>query len=97
WLFRLADTVDYTYAGIDRRNLPAATAGRAVISGTSPHRGLHIQVGRPLPDLAAAIGRLPDAERVASGVEVLPTRVPLANLAGTARLTTRPWLIPVAM
>jgi S-DNA-T family DNA segregation ATPase FtsK/SpoIIIE len=99
WLFRLADTIDYTYAGIDRRNVPAATPGRAVVTGTSPHRGLHIQVGRPLPGLAEAVaqiaGRRPDAARVAHAIAVLPTRVAFAELGGAARITDRPWVIPV--
>ena len=97
WLFRLADAYDYVSAGVDRKNLPAKTAGRAVVAQT----GLHIQVGIPTPSLADAVaeiaGRLPDAQRVATTIGVLPREVSLADLDAAAELSGDLWIIPIGM
>jgi DNA segregation ATPase FtsK/SpoIIIE, S-DNA-T family len=94
WLFRLADPYDYVSAGLDRRDVPPAIAGRAVMA----HNGLQIQVGMPAPSFTDAVEavnvRYPQASRVASPIGVLPERVSLASLQAVAQLSEEPWRIP---
>ena len=94
WLFRMADPYDYVTAGLNRRNIPPAVAGRAVIA----QHGLQIQVGLPSPSVADAArdvaARHPGAQRVAPAIGVLPEALSLASLRATSDLSGEPWRIP---
>ena len=96
WLFRLTDAYDYVGAGVKRTNLPASTPGRAVVAST----GLHIQVGWPAPDLAAAAAAVASrtpAARVADMIGVLPDAVAVATLRHAVTIAPGLWSLPVGI
>ena len=97
WLFRLPDPYDYVSAGLARRNVPAAIAGRAVMAPS----GLQIQVGQPTPSVAAAVSevaaRWPAAVRRVHPIGLLPAEVSFASLGATSRLSGEPWHIPIGV
>ena len=95
WLYRLAESSDYSSVGLTMRHLPRATPGRAVMVETKQQ----IQVGRPSPTIPAAVvavaGHYPAGSRRAAPIGVLPARVGLEELGEVARLDREPWLIPI--
>ncbi|MEA2233928.1 MAG: segregation ATPase FtsK/SpoIIIE, family [Solirubrobacteraceae bacterium] len=94
WLFRLPDPYDYVSAGLARRNVPAAIAGRAVMAQS----GLQIQVGQPTPSVTAVVaqvaGRWPAAAGPPNPIAVLPAEVSFASLGVTSHVSSEPWRIP---
>jgi S-DNA-T family DNA segregation ATPase FtsK/SpoIIIE len=97
WLFRLPDAHDYAAAGLTRKHMPQAVAGRAVMSP----EGLQIQVGRPQPSVADAVdsiaARYAHEPRRARGIGALPAHVPLGSLRGRSELSGEPWRIPIGV
>jgi S-DNA-T family DNA segregation ATPase FtsK/SpoIIIE len=95
WLFRLAESSDYSTVGLTMRHVPRATPGRAVMVETKQQ----IQVGRPSPSIPAAVAevaaRYPIGSRRAAAIGVLPARVSLEELCEVARLDREPVLIPI--
>ncbi|MEA2614964.1 MAG: segregation ATPase FtsK/SpoIIIE, family [Chloroflexota bacterium] len=96
-LLRLSDSQDYSAFGITRRQVPRFTPGRALITETAQV----VQVARPSPSLAAAVGATaaaaPVATRPIPGVGVLPDQVPVIAVAPAARLGAPPWFIPLGV
>jgi DNA segregation ATPase FtsK/SpoIIIE, S-DNA-T family len=94
WLFRLPDPYDYVSLGLDRKDVPRATPGRAVTA----ERGVQIQVAQATPSFeAVAAGvaeRYAGATPVARPIRALPTEV---SLEAVARVHEEPWRIPVGV
>lgn len=104
WLFRLADVSDYSFVGLNKKHVPHATPGRAVMVTTKQQ----IQLGLPSPsvgDAASAVaGRYRKGQRRgrkearrAAPIGVLPERVSLDDLGEKAKLDEEPWLIPIGI
>jgi S-DNA-T family DNA segregation ATPase FtsK/SpoIIIE len=94
WLFRLPDQFDYVQAGLARKDVPPAIAGRMVVAPD----GLQAQVGLALPDAATVAASIyPGAARVATPIGVLPSAVTVAELPGRAELGPEPWRIPLGV
>jgi S-DNA-T family DNA segregation ATPase FtsK/SpoIIIE len=94
WLFRLPDQFDYIQAGLARKDVPPAIAGRMVVAPA----GLQAQVGLPLPDAATVAAAIhPGAARVATRIGVLPSAVTVAELPDRAELAAEPWRIPLGI
>jgi S-DNA-T family DNA segregation ATPase FtsK/SpoIIIE len=97
WLFRLPDPHDYAAAGLTRKHMPQAVAGRAVMSP----EGLQIQVARPGPSLADAIAsiaaRYGHEPRRARRIDALPAHVALPSLGAAPVLSGEPWQIPIGI
>jgi S-DNA-T family DNA segregation ATPase FtsK/SpoIIIE len=96
-LFRLSDLNDYGMFGIRRWQVPPFTPGRAMVAETRQV----IQVGRPQPNLAAAVAAVAaaagPATRPPAAIEALPVRVSLARILDAAKLDAVPLLVPVGV
>jgi S-DNA-T family DNA segregation ATPase FtsK/SpoIIIE len=97
WLFRLPDAHDYAAAGLTRKHMPQAVAGRAVMSP----EGLQIQVARPGMSVADAVASIAaryghEAGR-ARRIDALPAHVALRSLNAIPELSGEPWRIPIGV
>lgn len=95
WVFRLADSYDYSTLGIRGKTVPAAVPGRCV--STTKLLQMHIATpGRGLQDaVREAAARWQDLPGKPEVIGVLPDDVPSAELAPLTDLSGEPWLIPV--
>lgn len=97
WLFRLADTYDYSSLGVRGKQIPAALPGRCV----DPRNSLQMHVATPGIGLEAAVqrvaGRWEHAPAKPAAIRRLPAAVSLAELDVRPRLDGEPWQIPVGM
>jgi DNA segregation ATPase FtsK/SpoIIIE, S-DNA-T family len=92
---RLSDSVDYTGFGLPRRAPAGVPPGRAFLAGTT----VSVQIGRPVPGVAAAVASQPappDAARP-PGIGTLPSDVPLDRLVPSVALRADTWLVPVGI
>ncbi|HIY94204.1 MAG TPA: FHA domain-containing protein [Candidatus Rothia avicola] len=97
WLFRLADTYDYSIQGVKGKDLPAAFPGRCVSVATL----LQTHVATPDIPLGEATERVqqqwagyqPKAEVIGQ----LPEHVSVSELGASAQFTVEPWRIPVGV
>jgi S-DNA-T family DNA segregation ATPase FtsK/SpoIIIE len=96
WLFRLPDPYDYVQVGLGRKDVPAATPGRMVVTPGA----LQAQVGLPLPSAAemvvAVAGKYPAATRYAARIGVLSVSVSVDALP-TPDLAGEPWRLPLGI
>lgn len=97
WVFRLADSYDYSTLGIRGKTVPAAVPGRCVSTTTllqmhiaTPDRGLEDAVR----EATARYEQLPGKPDV---IGTLPDDVPSIELARLADLSREPLLIPVGV
>ncbi|SDU78575.1 DNA segregation ATPase FtsK/SpoIIIE, S-DNA-T family [Arcanobacterium phocae] len=97
WLFRLADSYDYSLAEIARDNHPAPLPGRYVdaLRSHQAHIGLAQDAQRSIEEINKSWG-LEYAHRPLL-VQKLPTFVEPTLLADYARIGTEPWNIPIGM
>jgi DNA segregation ATPase FtsK/SpoIIIE, S-DNA-T family len=97
WLFRLADTYDYSSLGIRGKDIPAALPGRCV----DPRTSLQMHVATPGIGVEAAVDRVRrhwvHASAKTPAIRRLPSSVTLPELGVEPRLEAEPWLIPVGM
>ncbi|MBD7996267.1 FHA domain-containing protein [Arthrobacter sp. Sa2CUA1] len=97
WLFRLADTYDYSSLGVRGKQIPAALPGRCV----DPRTSLQMHVATPAIGMPAAVERVREAWAHApakpAAIRRLPSDVTLAELGVEPRLEGEPWLIPVGV
>jgi S-DNA-T family DNA segregation ATPase FtsK/SpoIIIE len=97
WLFRLADTYDYSSLGIRGKDIPAVLPGRCV----DPRTSLQMHVATPGIGVEAAVDRVRrhwvHASAKAPAIRRLPSSVTLPELGVEPRLEAEPWLIPVGM
>lgn len=97
WLFRLADTYDYSSLGVRAKHVPAALPGRCV----DPRTSLQMHVATPGIGLEAAVDRVRqgwgDAPAKTTAIRSLPTNVTMADLGVKPQLETEPWHIPVGI
>jgi DNA segregation ATPase FtsK/SpoIIIE, S-DNA-T family len=97
WLFRLPDAYDYVALGLNARDVPSPTPGRAVMAAD----GVHIQLGEARPSLgeaaAAVAGRFADATPAAAPIRVLPAELTLASLDGRSTVREEPWRIAIGL
>jgi S-DNA-T family DNA segregation ATPase FtsK/SpoIIIE len=96
WILRLADPADARSFGVSPARLVDVAAGRAVIAET----GLEIQIGRPVPSLAAAVDTVAATWAGHAGgpqpVGVLPAVVSVSALPPPSA-DSRPWSMPVGI
>ncbi len=97
WLFRLADTYDYSSLGVRGKDVPAPLPGRCV----DPRNSLQMHVATPGVGIAAAVEQVrrswAQAPAKAPAIRRLPVSVTLQELAVPARLDAEPWLVPVGL
>nr|WP_237686739.1 FtsK/SpoIIIE domain-containing protein [Arthrobacter jiangjiafuii] len=97
WLFRLADTYDYSSLGVRGKQIPAELPGRCV----DPRTKLQMHVATPAVGVEAAVEQVRQswahAPAKTSAIRRLPTDVTLAELGVEPRLAAEPWLVPVGM
>ncbi|XTR53037.1 hypothetical protein ACOM2C_07780 [Pseudarthrobacter sp. So.54] len=97
WLFRLADTYDYSSLGVRGKEIPAPLPGRCV----DPRTSLQMHVATPGVGMAAAVGRVRQrwahVPAKTAAIRRLPGKVTLPELGVGARLEGEPWLIPVGL
>lgn len=97
WLYRLADTYDYSSLGIRGKAVPAPLPGRCVDPATKQQ----MHVATPAIGLPAAIGRIRqtwhDAAAKTPAIGVLPDDVTLEALGVEPHLDGEPWRIPVGL
>ncbi|MCC3273641.1 FHA domain-containing protein [Arthrobacter zhangbolii] len=97
WLFRLADTYDYSSLGIRGKAIPAPLPGRCV----DPRNTLQMHVATPAVGIAAAVERVRqiwgDVPAKAPAIRRLPSDITLEELGARPQLEGEPWLIPVGM
>ena len=97
WLFRLADTYDYSSLGVRGKEIPAAFPGRCV----DPRTSLQMHVATPGIGMVAAVDRVRQrwAHVPAKNAMVrrLPTQVTLPELGVEPQLEGEPWRIPVGV
>ena len=97
WLYRLAESSDYSSVGLARKHIPRATPGRAVMVETKQQ----IQVGAPAGSWGDTVkevaGRYPSGSRRAAPIGVLPSAVFLDELAAGTQLEGEPWLVPIGL
>lgn len=97
WLFRLADTYDYSSLGVRGKAIPAPLPGRCV----DPRNTLQMHVATPAVGLAAAVEKVrqgwADAPVKAPAIRRLPSSITLAEIGAEPRLEGEPWLLPVGM
>ncbi|MBG6224936.1 S-DNA-T family DNA segregation ATPase FtsK/SpoIIIE [Arthrobacter sp. CAN_A2] len=97
WLFRLADTYDYSSLGVRGKQIPAALPGRCV----DPRTSLQMHVATPGIGVAAAVDRLRQSRAhtpaKARAIRRLPADVTLQELGVEPRLEDEPWRIPIGL
>jgi S-DNA-T family DNA segregation ATPase FtsK/SpoIIIE len=97
WLFRLADTYDYSSLGVRGKAIPAAFPGRCV----DPRTSLQMHVATPGIGMVAAVDRVRQrwahVPAKSAAVRRLPTKVTLQELSVEPQLEGEPWLIPVGV
>jgi len=97
WLFRLADTYDYSSLGVRGKQIPAPVPGRCV----DPRNSLQMHVATPGIGLEAAVERVcrdwAHTPAKAAAIRRLPTHLTLDQLGVAPQLEGEPWLIPVGM
>ena len=97
WLFRLADTYDYSSLGVRGKEIPAPLPGRCV----DPRTALQMHVATPGIGMAAAVEQVrqgwAQAPAKAPAIRRLPSNVTLQELAVEPRLDAEPWLVPVGL
>ena len=97
WIYRLADTYDYSSFGIKGKDIPAVVAGRCVDSTAL----LQMQIATPALGLAGAIdaaaGQWDHVPAKADVIGTLPDVVDVAQLAEHAVMTAEPHRIPVGL
>lgn len=97
WIYRLADTYDYSSFGIKGKTVPAAIPGRCVDTTmllqmhiATPDRGVEAAV-------AEAAARWADAPAKPEAIGTLPDTVPALDLLPHVRLTGEPIRLPVGV
>ncbi|WP_434995859.1 FtsK/SpoIIIE domain-containing protein [Arthrobacter sp. Ld5] len=97
WLFRLADTYDYSSLGVRGKQIPAPLAGRCV----DPRTALQMHVATPGVGVPAAVERVrqswADAPAKSRAIRRLPADVTLQDLGVGPQLESEPWRIPLGM
>ncbi|WP_146364087.1 FtsK/SpoIIIE domain-containing protein [Arthrobacter yangruifuii] len=97
WLFRLADTYDYSSLGVRGKQIPAELPGRCV----DPRTKLQMHVATPGIGLEAAVDRVrqswAEAPAKTPAIRRLPGNVTMPELGVKPKLDSEPWLIPVGM
>ena len=97
WLYRLAESSDYSSVGLGHKHVPRATPGRAVMVEAKQQ----IQVGTPAGSWTEAVAGVaagyPSGSRRAAPIGVLPSHVLLDELGAVAQLEREPWSIPVGL
>ena len=97
WLFRLADTYDYSSLGVRGKNIPAALPGRCV----DPRTSLQMHVATPGIGVEAAVDRVRQswahAPAKTAAIRRLPAEVTMLELGVKPQLEAEPWLIPVGI
>ncbi|MHA7219107.1 FtsK/SpoIIIE domain-containing protein [Arthrobacter sp. MDT1-48-3] len=97
WLFRLADTYDYSSLGVRGKQIPAALPGRCV----DPRTALQMHVATPRIGVAAAVDRVrqgwADAPTKSRAIRRLPADVTLQDLGVEPHLDAEPWRIPIGL
>ncbi|QOW64675.1 FtsK/SpoIIIE domain-containing protein [Rothia terrae] len=97
WLFKLADTYDYSGQGVKGKNIPASVAGRCV----SVEQLLQMHVATPDIRFEEAVVKVqqlwPDAVTKADVIGQLPDAVTVSELGAHADLSGEPWRIPVGL
>ena len=97
WVYRLADTYDYSALGVKGKNVPAEVPGRCVDVNTL----LQMHVATPDHGFEAAVEqanrRWVDAPRKSDVIGMLPDNVAAADLAPTLDLSQEPMRIPVGI
>jgi S-DNA-T family DNA segregation ATPase FtsK/SpoIIIE len=97
WLFRLADTYDYSSLGVRGKNIPAALPGRCV----DPRNSLQMHVATPGIGVEAAVERVRQswahAPAKATAIRRLPSNVTMLELGVKPQLEAEPWLIPIGI
>jgi S-DNA-T family DNA segregation ATPase FtsK/SpoIIIE len=97
WLFRLADTYDYSSLGVRGKDIPAAFPGRCV----DPRTLLQMHVATPGIGLVAAVDqvrqRWAHVPAKSAAVRRLPAKVSMAELGVVPQLEREPWRIPVGI
>ncbi len=97
WLFRLADTYDYSSLGVRGKQIPASLPGRCV----DPRTALQMHVATPGIGVAAAVDRVrqswADAPAKTPTIRRLPADVTLQDLGVEPHLDAEPWRLPVGL
>jgi S-DNA-T family DNA segregation ATPase FtsK/SpoIIIE len=97
WLFRLADTYDYSSLGVRGKNIPAALPGRCV----DPRTALQMHVATPGLGVEAAVDRVRQswahAPAKTTAIRRLPSSVTMLELGVKPQLEAEPWLIPIGI
>lgn len=97
WLFRLADTYDYSGQGVKGKNIPAAVPGRCVNSEAL----LQMHVATPDTSLVEAVNKVRQmwstAEPKSEVIGQLPDAISVDKLGAHADLSHEPWRIPVGL
>jgi S-DNA-T family DNA segregation ATPase FtsK/SpoIIIE len=97
WLFRLADTYDYSSLGVRGKNIPAALPGRCV----DPRNSLQMHVATPGLGVEAGVDRVRQswahAPAKTAAIRRLPSNVTINELGVKPQLEAEPWLIPVGI
>ncbi|UWX97477.1 FtsK/SpoIIIE domain-containing protein [Arthrobacter zhaoxinii] len=97
WLFRLADTYDYSSLGVRGKQIPAELPGRCV----DPRTALQMHVATPGIGVEASVDMVrqswAEAPAKTPAIRRLPGNVTLSELGVAPRLDSEPWLLPVGI
>ena len=97
WLFRLADSYDYSSLGVRGKAIPAALPGRCV----DPRTSLQMHVATPGVGIDAAVERIRQrwshVPGKTSAIRRLPSSITVTELGVMPQLQSEPWLIPLGM
>lgn len=96
WLYRLADSYDYSLVGVSRDNIPAQVPGRYVDAVTKLHGHVATIPGPLEQAIATVAARWQPVEKTAV-VARLSDDLRVSDLSTTAQLTGEPWIIPVGV
>ena len=97
WVYRLADTYDYSALGVKGKNIPAPVAGRCV----DVQSLLQMHIATPDQGLKAAVAegaaRWSHLPRKQDAIGVLPSNVAASQIAHLTDLSAEPHRIPVGV
>lgn len=97
WVFRLADTYDYSALGVKGKNIPAEAPGRCVDVNTL----LQMHVATPDQGIESAVEqaaqRWADSPAKKDVIGTLPENIAASDLAEQLDLTQEPMIIPVGL
>ncbi|RRC94465.1 FtsK/SpoIIIE domain-containing protein [Schaalia canis] len=97
WLFRLAETYDYSLAGVDRAEIPPPVPGRCVIAES--HHQTHVAIS-PLSieeTVRHFRHRYGEAHAKTAAIASLPTKLDPLEIPMQSQLCGEPWRIPVGL